>query len=64
MLQRNDEICISVNAVKTEKNNCMVYGVSLSTERIGNQQRSPEKGNVQRLLRKQVGLQAVGRPKW
>ena len=48
MLQHNDEICVSVNAAKAEKNNKMTYAEIkalllkyinvLSVERMGNQQ--------------------------
>ena len=58
-LQHNDEICISVNVAKAEKINWMIYGEIkalllkyynvLSVIKMGNQQRSPEQGNVQRL---------------
>lgn len=42
ILQHNDEIYVSVNVTKVEKNNCMTYGANLSVLIMGNQQRSLE----------------------
>lgn len=63
--QRKDEISLSVTVVKTEKINCMrTRSNPLFSFLMGNQQRSPEKGNAQRLGRKSVEPQAIGGSKW
>ena len=62
---------------KVEKISCIIHGLSLKIilysidkikkvlyNTIDNQQRSPEEGKDQRLFRKEVGLQAIGNPKW
>ena len=70
-LQRNDEICVSVNVAKAEKTGCMAYGEIKAQIMLcpkccvmGNQQPRPEQGKVQRLSRKRVGSQAIGGSKW
>ena len=42
ILQHNDEICVSVNVTKVEKNNYIAYGVNLSVLIMDNQQPSLE----------------------
>lgn len=42
ILQHNDEICISVIVVKTEKNHKIIYGENISILLMGNQQGSLE----------------------
>lgn len=37
-LQRDDEKCVNVNAVKTEKISCIAYGQNLSAEIMVDQQ--------------------------
>ena len=69
-LQRNDEICVGVNAAKAERIGEMAYGEIkalllkyrgvLSAVRMGNQQRSLEQRNVQRLSCGGVEMQAIG----
>lgn len=41
ILQHNDEICVSVNVTKVEKNNYMAYGVNLSVINNGRSAAKP-----------------------
>lgn len=59
--QRRDETGSGVRAAKAEKNIRMAQGESLNAGTMGDQQRSPEQGNVQRLSCAGVGLSS---PKW
>ena len=65
MLQRKDEIYLSVNATKVKRNIYMRARLNpLLFFLMGNQQPRLEQSKVQRLSRKGVGLQAIGKPKW
>ena len=64
MLQRKDEICLSVNATKVKRNIYMRARLNPLLFLMGNQQPRLEQSKVQRLSRKGVGLQAIGKPKW
>ena len=54
MLKRMDETSQSANAAKAERNEQMVHGQILNTDRMDDQQPSPEQGKVQRPERKLV----------
>ena len=60
--QRRDEIRPSAMAAKAEKNTRIAHGASLNAFTMGNQQRSPEQGNVQRLSFAGVGPSGSKRP--
>ena len=49
MPQRRDETSPDVMAAKAERNHGMAHGQILNAERMGDQQPSPEQGEVQRL---------------
>ena len=53
--QHGDETSPDVTVAKAEKNAWMAHGASLNARTMGNQQRSPEQGNVQRLSFAGVG---------
>lgn len=55
MPQHRNETDSGVTAAKAEKNAQMAQGASLNAVIMGNQQRSPEQGNVQRLSFAGVG---------
>ena len=59
--QHRDEISPGVTVAKAERNAWMAQGANLNAVLMGNQQRSPEQGNVQRLSHAGVGPSG---PKW